>query len=569
MTCENRAHGAAGEVMAFRHLVVRVSLWSLVVLPGAVAAQGVLDPLRGSIADDAFGFAVAPAGDLDGDSVGDLWVGIPQFQFSGAHSGTGRVEAYSGATGALLYSVQGAVRGDNFGSIVANLGDLDGDRVADFAVGVPRETLGTGATGALHLFSAASRQLLIALPAPTGHRFSAVVSTGDLDRDAVPDLVVGVSGLASGNGLVQALSGASLTTGSVRVIWSRHGTAGEFLGEAIARSADLDGDGIDDVVVGAPEGGSNFGGRVLALSGVDGHELMTYGSIESRTGFEEFGCSVASVRSLDRDALPELIVGARYAANFHGTVVVWSSANQARMFELTGTANGSEFGSAVCGLDDWDGDGWDDFAVGVPHGSVGGEARIYSGANFQLIGMQVGAMGDDLGYSVTNLGELYRDGRGCLAIGNPGFFNGGRQGEVRILHGPRTGANAAPFLDATPAMIAVGTGGTQNLTLLAGPLHGGRPYFMLSTLSGSDPGAFYSGSWIPLNPDPWTSLVISNANAWPFLGFFGVLDAQGGAQAAFVVPPGVPSGLRLHHVYLAFAGQELRVVSNIAPLDLR
>jgi hypothetical protein len=91
--------------------------------------------LAGESSFDLFGSAVAGLEDLDGDGRGDLVVGASLSDAKG--SGAGSAYVYSGATGALLWTLRGEASGDAFGYAVADAGDVNGDGASDVLVGAP------------------------------------------------------------------------------------------------------------------------------------------------------------------------------------------------------------------------------------------------------------------------------------------------------------------------------------------------------------------------------------------------------------------------------------------------
>ncbi|MGQ0553201.1 MAG: IPT/TIG domain-containing protein [Planctomycetota bacterium] len=103
-------------------------------------------------ASERFGESVAGAGDVNGDGVPDLLVGVP-FTGSNPITALGAVRIYSGAYGTLLYELTGTSAGAWLGDAVAGLGDLNGDGLADFAAGAPRESVGTVQSGRVIVWS--------------------------------------------------------------------------------------------------------------------------------------------------------------------------------------------------------------------------------------------------------------------------------------------------------------------------------------------------------------------------------------------------------------------------------
>ncbi|HEX4802631.1 MAG TPA: integrin alpha, partial [Myxococcaceae bacterium] len=176
-----------------------------------------------------------------------------------------------------LFRIDGQAQETLFGAAVAALGDIDGDGIPDFAVGAP-QTLGPGGgylDGQVLVYSGASKALLYELN-PLRHRgfFGAKVApAGDLDRDGVPDLIVGAPATSSdelyGVGSALAFSGA---TGELLLefLGSEGGT---YLGSAVAGVGDLDNDGVPEIIIGTPYGtgrGPYGGGVVTVQSGANG-----------------------------------------------------------------------------------------------------------------------------------------------------------------------------------------------------------------------------------------------------------------------------------------------------------
>ncbi len=130
-----------------------------------------------------------------------------------------------------------------------------------------------------------------------------------------------------------------------------------------------------------------------------------------------------------------------------------------------------------------------------------------------------------------------------------------------------------PPLVGTPATISVAAGGRHDLTLNAGVAQGGRGYAVLGSLSGSAPGFALQGVPIPLNFDFYTQFTLDFLNRPPFVATLGVLDAQGHAAAAIVLPPAFPpamAGMSLTHAAVTFtlAPFQVRWASNPVALQL-
>ena len=125
--------------------------------------------------------------------------------------------------------------------------------------------------------------------------------------------------------------------------------------------------------------------------------------------------------------------------------------------------------------------------------------------------------------------------------------------------------------------ISLMVGGQQGFTLAAGPAHGLELYLVLGSMLGSQPGLFLDGHVLPLNVDAYFLNLLIDPNSATHPNTLGVLDANGGAQAALVLPAGLSptlAGSTLHHAFLlidpnATPGQKLvSFASNAVPLEL-
>lgn len=351
--------------------------------------------------EDEFGYAVAGAGDVDGDGFDDVVIGAFQDDDTAANAGAaflfygGDADVDRSRTATLLASDGAAL--DAFGTAVAGIGDLDGDGYDDVAVGAPEHD-GAGAQGgAVYLFMGgghgvtAGRKLL---PGPPGSTSGAsLAGGGDVDGDGLSDLVTGGPD-ADGHGLAWVLGdgdGSELA----ELVGSEVGD-GDQLGAAVAMG-DLDGDGYADVVVGAPEHdalGANAGAVWAFAGGAGGPSSEGGRRILAPDGVaaDAFGTSVAVLPDVHGDGFDDLGVG----ASKRDAVV----ADQGAVYVLRGAAAGpssddaaridcpdeigsSQFGISLVGLGDLDGDGDGELLVGASGSSAegisGGAAYLFAG----------------------------------------------------------------------------------------------------------------------------------------------------------------------------------------------
>jgi hypothetical protein len=200
----------------------------------------------------SFGFSVSRAGNLDGDGIVDFVIGSPDYVDASGNV-TGRVSAFAGKDGSKLWSVDGAAD-SKFGFALANPGDLDGDSFGDVAVGAPHHLDPNGVqTGCVTVLSGQAHSVLYKVFGDTlddGFGRSVRGAAGDIDDDGTDDFIVGAPQLASTDvGYARTISGA---TGAVLFTYTKHTSPGKpksDYGVAVA-GGDFDGDGRTDVLIG-------------------------------------------------------------------------------------------------------------------------------------------------------------------------------------------------------------------------------------------------------------------------------------------------------------------------------
>jgi len=449
---------------------------------------------HGRLVSPAFGSSVAGPGDLDGDGVCDLVVGAPE------DDDTSPLAAFdSGAAWVLFLNADGTVRAEQklarsaggladlsskwrFGSALAAPGDLDGDGIGEVLVGVPFANTGATRAGeAWVLFlnrdgTVRAQQRIgnglggFADTLDADDRFgSSVASLGDLDGDGRPEVAVGAlldeePGRAFTGGVwILSLNADGSVAAQSKLGEGLNGVSGlpDFggFGSAIARIGDLDGDGVDELAVGASleddgRGGNfDYGAVWILFRRADGSVRAQTLVSRSQGGFPQLlsssshlGSAVAAAGDLNGDGIPDLHVGApgdneggflhgalwELFLGADGTVVGSRKIGEGHGFPTSLDGNDG-FGTSVAALGDLDGNGAVDFAIGAPHddglgidegavwvlfprpdGTIERYHRIAEGEG-GLVGPLRGS--GFFGQSLAALGDLDGDGTVDLVVG--------------------------------------------------------------------------------------------------------------------------------------------------------
>jgi hypothetical protein len=289
------------------------------------------------------------------------------------------------------------------------------------------------------------------------------ISSGDLDGDGLTDLVIGDSGRDGGIGAVDIHMGR-LTGLSATPDQTLMGQAiGDAFGRAVAIIPDIDGDGKDELLIGAP-------GATNTTSSATGSASLFFGVAQfvspnqiwyGKDVGDLFGDQIEVLGDVNIDGLSDWAIqssgkqtgdlgGTGMVEVFHGAAIPGNDSNWSR----TGYGTNLEFGHSIARLGDINGDGAMDFAIGSSGGLtdlVGyGRVDVYLGSAQGLVNHRVWEMnqqGTLFGYAVAGTGDLNGDGYDDIVIGEPlNSSNSLGEGMVWLFEGGPNGSAANPIV---------------------------------------------------------------------------------------------------------------------------
>src|SRR6266850_691838 len=368
---------------------------------------------------------------------------------------------------------------ERFGASVAGAGDVNGDGFADVLVGAYQYDNGEFDEGAAFLYygSTTGPSPLPAWtfePNQTGAWFGySVASAGDVNGDGYADIIVGAplyDDLVVDNGRAFVFLGSSTGLGLQPAWTAGINQANARFGSAVASAGDVNGDGIKDVIVGAPlyDNGQNADeGRAFvflgSFAGLSSTPNWSGGSGLFSSGF---GTSVAAAGDVNGDGFGDIIVGAPlydFGGFFdEGRVFVYFGSASGPSLNPSWTADGNKgiahFGQSVAGAGDVNGDGFSDVVVGAPRlgtstNPAEGSVLVYYGgrnglANQSGFTVTETHANDLFGGSVAGAGDVNGDGVTDIISGGIGLDNAAQfvenSGGAELILGFRTRQNPSP-----------------------------------------------------------------------------------------------------------------------------
>ncbi len=444
----------------------------------AIAAGSGGFVINGGSAGDWSGLSVAGAGDVNGDGLADLIVGAPAGDpLAGADAGLSFVVFGTTASTAInLSAVAGGVGGfvingqaasDASGQSVSAAGDVNGDGLADLVVGArfSDSAAGTDAGRSYVVFgrTASSTVDLSAVAAGSGgfvingqcagdQTGLSVSGAGDVNGDGLADLLVAAPGdgtglarvyLVHGTGQSAAIDLSAVAAGTGGFVINGQ-SAGDFGGFSVSGVGDVNGDGLADLLIGAPSGDHNAGGNARTDAG------------RSYLVFGKTGGTAVQLTALE------------------SSVVNWNNIPGSGGFVINGDGSSDRSGHSVAAAGDVNGDGLADLLIGAPYSDPGTTPRVDAGRSYVVFGktlamavtltglsgatgfaIEGASAGDRSGFSVSGAGDINGDGLADLIIGAPGSdpLAGADAGRSYVVFGQSIGGTIS--LSA----VATGSGG--------------------------------------------------------------------------------------------------------------
>ncbi|CAB5505862.1 hypothetical protein THERMOT_2233, partial [Bathymodiolus thermophilus thioautotrophic gill symbiont] len=492
--------------------------------------------VNGESAGDYSGLPVSSAGDVNGDGLDDLIVSAQYAENKAGKSYVvfGKVDGVAVdlstiASGTGGFVINGENANDWSGTSVSSAGDVNGDGLDDLIVGAykatPSETKSKagksyvvfgkvdGVAVDLSTIASGTGGFVINGENTDDWSGSSVSSAGDVNGDGLDDLIVGAHNTGP---MGESLAGKSYVvfgkkdnTTAINLSTIASGTGGfvingesanDYSGYPVSSVGDVNGDGLDDLIIGAfradPDGRDQAGKSYVVFGKADGAavDLSTIASgtggfvINGESVLDESGFSVSSAGDVNGDGLDDLIVGACKAtpsetkSKAGKSYVVFGKADGAAVdlstiasgtggFVINGESAWDESGFSVSTAGDVNGDGLDDLIVGVYMAKFDG--KVQAGKSYVVFGKADGAAvdlstiasgtggfvingenaGDYSGYSVSSAGDVNGDGLDDLIIGAYGASpdgSGDKVGRSFVIFG-KTDTTAVNLADISAA----------------------------------------------------------------------------------------------------------------------
>lgn len=403
----------------------------------------------GQSADERAGYSVSNAGDLNGDGFGDVIVGAKNW------TSNGKAYIYYGGQnmdGYIDQILSGHGSYQYFGESVSTAGDVNNDGYDDLIVGEYGNDQGGRDAGRAYLYYGGPNMdngadLHFSVNLSYSNLGKSVSDAGDVNGDGYDDIILGawtttIPSTATGRAYIYFGGSPMNNTYDVQLSGE---SSYNYFGESVSKAGDVNGDGYDDVIVGAygNENGGSYAGRAYIYFGGPNMDNEADIVLTGESG-NYFGNSVSYAGDINGDGYDDVIVGS--TSDINGPLDVGKAhiffgglnMNNDADIVISGKQEGAQFGYSVSTAGDVNNDGFSDIIIGEKdnsdNGLGSGKAYVYYGgtnmdtdADFVMYGEKVG---DEFGTSVASAGDVNGDGYSELFVGAPfndiGGDNAGR-----------------------------------------------------------------------------------------------------------------------------------------------
>lgn len=405
--------------------------------------------MTGTAAAGRFGRIVASAGDLNGDSYSDI--AVASWKNDGIDSGKVHV-LFGGASmdniaDAVIY---GETYYESLGWSLSTAGDVNGDGFDDLiAGGISYNSL----DGRAILYDYFMKNGIYADRQMTGEFTNDLFGTsvsdaGDLNGDGYGDLIAGSQGYNNYTGRAYVFFGGATPDFIPDLVLNGEGISNVF-GISTSSAGDVNGDGYDDVIVGAYGYNSSFGRAYIYYGGSSMNSVADV-ILNGEAVSNYFGVSVSGTGDVNGDGFEDVIVGATGYNSSAGKAYLFLGGNPMNNSvdaEFYGESPNDIFGASVSGAGDLNGDGYKDIVIGASGNNTGtGRAYIFIGGSFisqfPYLTINGAAVNNYLGFSVSGAGDINRDGFDDFIAGAYGYNN--YSGQAYVFFG---GALLDPYAD--------------------------------------------------------------------------------------------------------------------------